>query len=136
MSDDDIEKLNDYFEMISLKGFLMTFENRASASQLDLKKYLVDTKTALNTSKPKKDKGEDTKLNIANKVINTVEKALTVVKKFISSSTSVKLLSTDDKHGFNSFSKSTDVDMYKNVPFSLIPMLKEKIISTVKMPPK
>jgi len=101
MSDDDIEKLNDYFEMISLKGFLMTFENRASASQLDLKKYLVDTKTALNTSKPKKDKGEDTKLNIANKVINTVEKALTVVKKFISSSTSVKLLSTDDEHGFN-----------------------------------
>jgi hypothetical protein len=134
MSDDDIQKLNDYFEMISLKRFLMTFAKRASANQTDLDKYLVDTKTALSMGGSKRDLGVVAKLNIANKVIDTVDKAWTVVKKIIGSSTSVKLLSTNTELGFSRFSQSTVMNMYKGVPFRLIPTLKERIISTVKMP--
>lgn len=69
-------------------------------------------------------------------VLDTISKAYDVVKKIFASSTTTKIVEKILGLAFNAFSMSTRIQMYKGVPFHLVPTLKQAIVNLVGVPSK
>lgn len=144
MTPEDVQTLVNYFDMIVLTRFQLTFQKRTTATALELETYKVNTgahrllaDTAADKNKAAVDAAKTaatiaaTKLTTAGLVLDTISKAYDVAKKIFGSSSTTTLVKTYTDLNFNSISSQTNIQMYKGVPNHLVPTLKQAIINLV-----
>jgi hypothetical protein len=133
MTEEDAQILLNYLDMVVMDRFRITFEKRSFASAAELSKYALgeniisdgrnlQVKSALAKGIP---------LAATDKFLDTISKAYDVVKKIFSKSTTTKIIERITQLSFNSFSSSAQIQMYKGVPFHLVPTLKQAILKIV-----